>query len=394
MRLSYEELNKIKEQYGVNELWSFSKFDTYRTSHYEFLLKYVLHEKELSEKESAYAPMGSSCHDALEKFYNGEVKYEELSEMFDDAWMMNIDIANLYFDRGDTTKNNNMKDKYYANLKHYFEHFTPIEGKTVMEQFLTIKVNDDIVFQGYADCMVQNKETGTIDIIDFKTSSLYSGSIEKGGALKDHAAQLTLYAEALRQKGVPQDKIRAGFSFLKYVSVDCEQVNGKIKTRQIERNKIGESLQASAKTWLKKLGHEDEMMEYLDTLAQSNDVTTLPEDVQAKFKVYDCYVWLDNIWDFYEELKVEIIETIAEIRSKVAAYETTKDDNLFWDSDESLKAQSYYYNNLCGYSLKQLRPYQQYLDKLKAEKEDGLLGVPKSNDDSYDEFDMSWLNSL
>ena len=43
MRLSYEELNEVKKKFGVNELWSFSKFDSYRTSKYEWMLKYIKH---------------------------------------------------------------------------------------------------------------------------------------------------------------------------------------------------------------------------------------------------------------------------------------------------------------------------------------------------------------
>ena len=40
-RLSKEELNKIKEQYGVDELFSWSKVNTFMTSPYEYYLKYI-----------------------------------------------------------------------------------------------------------------------------------------------------------------------------------------------------------------------------------------------------------------------------------------------------------------------------------------------------------------
>ena len=114
---------------------------------------------------------------------------------------------------------------------------------------------------------------------------------------------------------------------------------------------IGSSLQASAKVWLKKYGYEDKMLEYLDELVQTNDIKCLPEDVQAKFKIRDCEVYIENIWDIYEELKEEIIETVTEINNKVEQYNALKDidmesaEKLFWDSEESLKEQSYYYNN-------------------------------------------------
>lgn len=394
MRLSYEELNKVKEEYGVDILWSFSRFNCYRTSKYEYMLKYIEKVKENNDKMSAYAPLGTVCHDNIEAYYDGKLSADSLPNEFDDAFTVNIDIAGLCFDRCDSTKNENIKTKYYKNLMHYFENFKPMDVTPKLEQFLTIKVADDIVFQGYADCL--SIEDGYCIVTDFKTSSIY-----KGKKTEKESAQLVLYSEALRQKGFPKDKIKARWAFLKYVDIDCEQVNGKIKTRTVERSEIGNSLQASAKTWLKKYGYEDDLLVYLDALAQSNDIKVLPEDVQKKFVVKDCYVYIDNIWDLYDELKEEIIETIAEINEKTEKYNELKDtdleaaENLFWDDDETLKAQSYYFNNLCGYNIPTIKPYKQYLDRINADKNLDLLGLNNRNQNEVkEEDDLSWLNDL
>lgn len=396
MRLTYEELNKIKKQFDVDELWSFSKFNSYRTSHYEWYLKYILHKEENSDKPSAYAPLGGAVHDILEKYYNGELKQKDLFDEFDDIYTTNIEIVGLYFDRADSTKNTNIKDKYYKDLEHFFKNFQPSPYKSLMEQFVTIKVTDDIVFQGYMDC-VHKEEDETYVITDFKTSTRYQGA-----KINKEAAQLLLYSEALRQKGIPRDKIKARWEFLKYVTIDCEQINGKIKERAIERYEIGEKLQASVKAWLKKLGYEDDMTEYLDALVQTNDIKCLPEDVRVKYKIHPCYVYVDNIWEMYEELKEEIIAIIAEIRDKTVKYNELKDidleaaEHLFWDDEESLKAESYYYTNLCGYSLATIKPYAEYLNKIKAEKEGNILGGSNNTkkDDEYDEDNLDWLADL
>ena len=394
MRLSYEELNKVKEEYGVDILWSFSRFNCYRTSKYEYMLKYIEKVKENNDKMSAYAPLGTVCHDNIEAYYDGKLSADSLPNEFDDAFTVNIDIAGLCFDRCDNIKNENIKTKYYKNLMHYFENFKPMDVTPKLEQFLTIKVTDDIVFQGYADCL--SIEDGYCIVTDFKTSSIY-----KGKKAEKESAQLVLYSEALRQKGFPKDKIKARWAFLKYVDIDCEQVNGKIKTRTVERSEIGNSLQASAKTWLKKYGYEDDLLVYLDALAQSNDIKVLPEDVQKKFIVKDCYVYIDNIWDLYNELKDEIIETIAEINDKTEKYNELKDTNLeaaehlFWDDDETLKAQGYYFNNLCGYNIPTVKPYKQYLDRINADKSLDLLGLNNKNQNEVkEEDDLSWLNDL
>ena len=55
MRLSYEELNEIKKKFGVDQLWSFSKFDSYRTSKYEWMLKYIKHFS-LSKESFTHRP--------------------------------------------------------------------------------------------------------------------------------------------------------------------------------------------------------------------------------------------------------------------------------------------------------------------------------------------------
>jgi hypothetical protein len=393
MRLTYEQMNEIKQKYNVDTLWSFSRFDTYRTSQWEYLLKYIQHIPENNDKPSAYASLGTACHDQLEGLYNGEINYEDMISNFEDIWMTNIEIAGLYFDRTDSSKNNNIGDKYYKNLIHFFGNYKKLPYKLNCERHVVIKITDDIIFNGYIDAVYKDNN-GFYNIVDFKTSSKYSPA-----ALQDHSAQLVLYSEALRQLGVPREKIKCCFNFLKYVDIDCEQVNGKIKTRTIERYEIGDKLQSSVKVWLKKLGYEDQMMEYLDDLVQNNDIKCLPEDIQKKYTIHDCYVYVDDIWNFYEKLKEEIIEIVTEINEKTIKYkelvklgDEEAAEKLFWDDEESLKKQAYYYNNLSGYSVPTIKPYKFYLDKITAEKNGDILGTKKKED--YEEDDLSWLDNL
>ena len=123
MRLTYDELNEIKKKFGVNQLWSFSKFDSYRTSQYEWMLKYIKHIPENNELGSAYASLGGAVHDVIEKLYEGTITYENMLEEFEDAWVTNIDIVGLVFDRNDSTKNENIKNKYYKDLVHFFKNY-------------------------------------------------------------------------------------------------------------------------------------------------------------------------------------------------------------------------------------------------------------------------------
>ena len=71
-RLTDSELKAIKEKHGVTRLWSWSRISTFQTSHYEYLLKYILHEDE-DRCDSCYTTLGTICHDTLEAFYEGRI---------------------------------------------------------------------------------------------------------------------------------------------------------------------------------------------------------------------------------------------------------------------------------------------------------------------------------
>ena len=89
-----------------------------------------------------------------------------------------------------------------------------------------------------------------------KSTLINQISGRKGAKAENESGQLVLYAIGLNQQGIPMDKIKIRWNFLKYVTIQYEQKNGTVKTREVERCKIGESLQSNAKTWLKAFGYE------------------------------------------------------------------------------------------------------------------------------------------
>ncbi len=399
MRMSFQALNKIKEKYGVDVLWSFSRFDSYRNSHYEYFLKYILKAKPLGQKDSAYAPIGGAVHDIIEKFYNNEIKYEDMINEFEDIWTINIDTLGFEFNKGDKDRNSSIGNKYYKDLQHFFTHYQPIThyppivSNVQCEQFLLIHITPNIIFQGYADAIYKDKE-GYYVIEDYKTSTMYSGK-----SIDEHAAQLILYAVGLFQKGIPLEKIKVCWNFLKYVSVDFQQVNGKVVTSNIERCTLGEKLQKKAKVWLKKLGYENQSDELLTEMIETNSIDCLPDDVREKFTIRDCRVFIDDLYEKYDALNEEIINTITEINDKTDSYNKTHDDKLFWDDEDTCKRQSYYFANLSDYSIEQLKPYKEYLERLEQEKNDplGMMSYLNSSSGKAEEVteeDFSWLDEL
>lgn len=396
-RLTSEQLQEVMEKYGVDELYSWSKVDTAINSLYEFFLKYILHIKE-DRTDCAYAPLGGISHSIIEDFYGGKIKHEDMSDRFEDGWTTAIDIADLKFDRNDETKNQSISEKYKLNLRHFFKNHVPIKYKVALEKFMTAKIGD-YVLQGYIDATFKDDED-CYNVVDWKTSTKYAGE-----TAEEKCGQLIVYVISLLQAGVPLEKIKACWNFLKYVSIQYEQANGAIKTRDVERYKIGESLQTNAKMWLKKLGYEDDADNYLKLLIDTNDIKCLPEEVQKKYVISDCYVYIPLTEKLINKWKDRITTTIKDVKLREKDWEETKSEMVWWDTDESVKAQSYYFSTLCGYSANLHKPYKAYLDKLEAAQNgsdmfSGLLGSntvstsSKVIENKSNEVDLSWLDNL
>nr|DAF79561.1 MAG TPA: PD-(D/E)XK nuclease superfamily protein [Caudoviricetes sp.] len=400
-RLTSEELQTLMKNEGVSRIWSWSKWNCFHTSPYEYFLKYILHKKE-DRTDCIYTTTGGIAHDIMERRYTGKLPYEQMIDDFEDGWVTAFNIAEMKFDRNSPEKNDKISQKYYENLKHFFMNHTPLKYKPVIEQFVKAKIGDNL-FQGYIDVCFKDDE-GNFNILDWKTSSIY-----KGKKAENECGQLVVYAIGLNQQGVPMDKIRICWNFLKYVSIQYEQANGAVKTREVERCKIGESLQTNAKMWLKKFGYADQVDDYFKLLLDTNDIECLPKEVQEKYIISDCYVYVPLTDELINRWKETIISTINDIELREKDYEETQSDKAFWDTDESVETQSYYFSTLCGYSPNLHLPYKAYLERTeKAKDGDVFSGVGSSTVESSpvaqtdkvihqkdpENVDLSWLDNI
>lgn len=392
-RKTREELNALCKQLNVRTLDSWSKYHCYKQDHWEAFLKYVLHEKE-DRTNGIYAVSGGYCHDIIEKLYKGEIKYEDMIDLYEDS-LLTMNIAELKYDRNDAEKNEKIANKYENCIRHFFRNHNVITQQNRIEHFITIRISDDIVLQGYIDFLSTEKyidkngnEKTRVRIVDWKTSTRYTGQ-----KIDAECGQLVIYAEGIRQAlGIPLEDIVCEWNFLKYVTVTYEQKNGTLKDRYIERNSIGESLVNTAKMWLKHFGYEDEIDSYVDTMILDNTIDCLPDEVKEKFVIKDCYVEVPLSEEKIDELKADIIETIHDFREKEKEYRETKDEMLFWQ--DVTDADAYRLATLSSYSRKLHKPYDAYLK----EQEMFLSNADDEEDDvksSSEEDDLlSFLDSL
>lgn len=406
-RLTEEELNKIKNKHNVDRIWSFSRVNTYLTSPYEYYLRYVKHTPE-DRQDCAYTTLGTIAHDTLDSYYENDIEYKDMIGQFQDGWMTAIDIANLKLDRNDVSHDEKLKVKYKEDIELFFRNHVAYKYKLLIEKPVIANVGGN-VFVGYCDAVFKDDD-GCYNIIDFKTSS---NSGFTGEGLKKKSMQLTIYAMALIQSGIELEKVRCCFNMLKYVDVETMLKKGDKKTRTIERCELGKSLQSNAKMWLKDAGYsEGEVEKYLMLLLDTNDIDVLPEDVKSKYRIEDCHIYVPLTQELIDECTDTVAATIQDICAREKDYKETKNDAMFWDDEESVKKESYYFSTLCGFSASLHKPYQKYLEKLDAQKNGqdlfcGLIGDDADSSNNYiasknicdnnadkDSIDLSWLDEI
>ncbi|WP_297419191.1 PD-(D/E)XK nuclease family protein [Clostridium sp.] len=381
-RKGKQQLEKLKKKYGVDILWSFSRYNAYKTDPYGYMLKYIRHEPET--RQNIYGISGGFIHDIIQGLYDKQVKYDEMLTLYEDK-LYEMNVAELKYDRNDEEKNKNIADKYEENIRLFFQQHKEIPYKMITEQFVTIKIYD-YIFQGYIDAIYKD-ENGIYNIIDWKSSTIYVGA----KVIKE-AKQLILYAESLIQKGVQLENIMIKWNFLKYCTVeyqlkgiDKETKLHKTKTRNSLRTEWVKGLENNIKMWLGMLGYDElEIEDMVQTAIENNSMDNLPQELQDRYKMTDCYVNIPLTQEIIDELKDDIKNTLDEITEKTEEYKKTKDDKLFWTDID--KSNEYYFYSLCPYSSKQHLPFKEYLDIINM----FITDYCENNQDN----DMKWLDDL
>lgn len=201
---------RITDKYGEKiNIWSYSKLNTLDTCVHEYYLARILKK---SKKQNIYGIVGGIAHDILEKYYNKEIAFEQMLPIFESEFL-GVELGDYKFST-DADKNRKMRDTYKENVKQFFQNHIPMEGKVSNELEVWIDV-DGHIFIGYIDNILKDND-GNYIITDYKTSGMsdYTGEkkVKKG-------MQLLLYALGLMQIGVPSDKIKCRWNFMKYATI-------------------------------------------------------------------------------------------------------------------------------------------------------------------------------
>ena len=383
MRATKGQLEKLKEKYNIETIWSWSRYNTYKNDPYSYMLKYINHIRET--KENIYSYEGGRIHEeCMEDFYNGKIKYEDIPEIYEQI-VFDANMKELKYNRKDEVANRKIGDKYEECIRLFCKQHIPIKTKMIIEQFITVKIGE-YLFQGYIDALTKDEE-GFYNIIDWKTSTMYSGQkvIKESG-------QLVLYAEILIQKGIDINKIKICWNFLKYCIIeqqlksfeDKEKTIHKIRETKCLRNEWVSKVSTNLRMWLKQDGLEEfEIDELVSEAIKNNNLRNMPAHIIAKYKMKDCYVYIHLTQELVDNLKTDIIATLDEIGMLEKTYEVTKDDRLFWTHID--KQNEFFFANLMSYSAKVHKPWKEYLE------DQNMFGNQKKVKEEKDE---DWMNEL
>lgn len=387
MRLTYEQTQQKMKENGCSYTLSWSKLNTFVEDPFSFYLKYLKGIKE--ERQNAYAFFGDIVHHGLEDFYGGK----PMSEVIDnfEKKFLEQSLSDLKF-VSDAEKNAKIENDYYNCIKHFLHNYKKVSDQSKLETFVGWKF-DDYYMNGYIDHMyplIEN-ENQYVVIEDFKTSTIYSG--EK---IETNSGQLKLYCYMIHKMyGIPIDSIKIGWNFLKYVAIDIEQINGKIKTSKVLRNGIPEALETKLKSWGKKLKYAPEEVDGFIQILRDNaeqykdvDITDgLPEDIASKFKIRDCFVEIPLNEEILNDFINYVNEQIRIMSEKISLYKVTEDSNLFWT--EITDKNKFFFLNLCGYTSKYHLPLRKYLENLQT-----FEGSSKKNNQKVNEVEDDILSLI
>lgn len=177
-----------------NITWSFSTLSMYDECPYSLYLKKLEGRDGI---KNFYAENGSACHSVFEKLLNKEISVEEAPEEYD-----------RQFSSICSSENQSTMDSTYEKCMEYMCSIEPLDEERydVLGSELKLNFNiGDYKFIGFADCVLRDKTTGEIVLVDHKSSNRIFG--KNGKVLKNaihrkeqYTRQLSLYSFGIKQQ--------------------------------------------------------------------------------------------------------------------------------------------------------------------------------------------------
>ena len=352
-RITPEIVEHLKEE--GHTVYSFSRLETINQCRYQAKLQYL---DKVKSMDNVYSILGGKIHDVLEDIINNKATKEDLLIALNDELEM-LELLGLDFPK-DSKGGNSIRESWIYDMKHFCNSYEKPDGKFETETFCLFKTPKEHYVQGYID-LIKHNDDDTIDIIDYKTSTIYSGK-----DIADHGRQLIIYALGKQQEGFKVNRI--GWNFLKYCSVEyygkktAKSKKEELINKIVERRKIADTLTPQVTYTMSTLGYDEtDISLYIMQFKETNNFSVLPPEVADRFKISQAIVYYDlseeNIKDCikYVDKTIEKWEALTEYKHK--------DFEKYTKGGKKVE-DTFFCNTLCGY-----RKYCEYLKEYNDKKE-------------------------
>ena len=367
-RLNRDQLEVVKNRFNVDKIWSYSQISTYDEHPWIWYLRYIKRVRDV-EDTNIYSLFGKAVHDIMEDYIGGEIKQEDMADRFEDI------VADWQMNHSDLTfPTDNSRDNYLENLRHYFK-YTEYDFSEKLEdgsdrwdvsiEKPVITVYDgsegqNVVFIGYIDLLLHDKQEDKWYVCDFKTSAKSSFS---GKKLNTSSRQLRLYAEGIHQMyNIPYENILLRYDMQKYVTVSFLQKNGKwSKATLKDRNKWVLDYSNRILSALEDMDIDFiEGEELINEAMRTESLKHMPQEIQDKFKVGQGFIDIQMTQELAETLEHWLVNKAEEAEKR----SQSEDLEAEFPEPNLDVGDNFYYNFLAKGYLKYHKGHQEK-EKLK-----------------------------
>lgn len=371
----------IPEQYKGIKRYSFSEIESGNNCNHAYYLSRIAKVEDL---DNIYGIMGNVAHDILEEEkdydYNGQLMKKEFLKSLSETVSIGFKFSS------DESKHESMLLDYKKNVCHYFDYYKKEEENDVQTEYRVWtwvgEGDDKKLISGFVDKNFIDNE-GYHIIKDYKTSSMYTKA-----DLPKKAQQLQIYGKDLIDKGIPIDKIKLCWDFIKYTNITCivpkkqkieiqpheydELISkGIIKSKRSKtyeittlenhtvtskRTEIGVKFKATLRKILNHAEYDEDIIEkILSDLEETNKLSSIPNDIVEAYKIsFDkCIMYAPFDLDVLPIIENEIYNRIKVVDDII--------ENENYEREPVQDSESYYCSMLCGVNHA-CKYYRDYMD--------------------------------
>ena len=350
-------------------VYSFSRLETINNCLYEAYRTYILDDR-ANQIPNCYSLLGGKIHDVLEQIMNNKASESDLLPAMNQE-LEDMNMLGIEFPKGKDGADT-IRQGWIDDMTHFCKTYKAPKGKFETETFFLYETPKHNYIQGYID-LTRIRKDGSIDIYDYKTSTMY-----RGEDIKRHGRQLVLYALGKEQQGYKVRNI--GWIFLKYCEVTyMGKKTSRSKeeteiTKIIERKNLFKDLKSVIEEKLYKMGFNELDVDVITFFAQKNN--EIPKQLIDSFNIKPCVIKYELSEETRQECDNYIDDTIQRWESLNADNEIEFIPKSFTKMTKAGKEvmDAFYDTNLCGYA-KSCPHLQKFLDTWQKEDDDNDSGL-------------------